>query len=75
MSPKKDEKTKVKEPELINEIFVNAQGYLKVPDKMRHHFGSPTNYPQPTATVERIGKKIRLTYEFDRKEMEELEGE
>ena len=47
-------------------------GHLRFPDKFRKIYGTPKNYPEPQAKAEVGDTKIRLIFEFDARELDEL---
>ena len=64
-----------KERKFSERLIVKELGYLKIPQKVKDEYGTPTKFPNPEGDgVEKDGKLI-VTYTFDIKEIEKLQSE
>ncbi len=51
--------------EIKEELIVKNQGYLRLPKRVRDHYGNPKAYPNPDVIVAEINGKLIVTFEFD----------
>lgn len=59
---------------ISEKLIVSDLGYLKIPQGVKDEFGTPTKYPNPDWFIEENKDKLRIIYEFDMKELKELQS-
>lgn len=58
-------KGKKTDSDIKEELIVKNQGYLRLPKRVRDHYGNPKAYPNPDVSVEEVGGKLMVTFEFE----------